>query len=145
MKHNDVVYNRINKTTYPAPPHKSKYQKKYNTDMGNEDSIEKNDFVQQLSILRTSRNISAREMSLSLGQGPGYINNIENGKNLPSMRMFFEICRVLDITPAEFFSYYDDQSSKDKRILSLYGLLDNESQELLITLALKLRKETNNA
>ena len=44
-------------------------------------------------------------MSLSIGQNPGYINNIETGKALPSMANFFYICEYLDITPMEFFDF----------------------------------------
>ena len=34
----------------------------------------------------------------------GYINNIENGVNLPSMSTFFYICEYLGVTPEEFFA-----------------------------------------
>jgi len=63
------------------------------------------DFVKRLIQLRLERNVSAREMSLSIGQNPGYINNIESGKALPSMEVFFYICDYLKITPQEFFNY----------------------------------------
>ena len=49
-------------------------------------------FVNRLTELRIKKGVSAREMSLSIGQSAGYINNIENGKNLPSMTIFFYIC-----------------------------------------------------
>ena len=42
-------------------------------------------FAERLIQLRTNKGVSARDMSLSLGQNPGYINNIESGKALPSM------------------------------------------------------------
>jgi transcriptional regulator with XRE-family HTH domain len=61
------------------------------------------EFPQRLAMLRTKKGVSARDMSLSIGQGPGYINNIENGHNLPSMSAFFYICEYLGITPSEFF------------------------------------------
>lgn len=61
-------------------------------------------FGQRLAVLRTKKNVSAREMSLSLGQGPAYINNIENHRRLPSMTAFFYICEYLEITPQEFFN-----------------------------------------
>lgn len=64
-----------------------------------------NDFAKRLSQLRISKGVSARDMSLSIGQNPGYINNIETGKALPSMASFFYICTFLDITPMEFFNY----------------------------------------
>ncbi len=62
-------------------------------------------FSQRLTELRQQKGVSARDMSLSLGQNPGYINNIENKNNLPSMTVFFYICEYLDITPQEFFDF----------------------------------------
>lgn len=35
--------------------------------------------------LRTSKGVSARDMSLSIAQAARYINNIENKKTLPSI------------------------------------------------------------
>ena len=63
-----------------------------------------NDFSQRLSKLRTNKGISARDMSLSLGQNPNYINTIENGRAFPTMSNFFFICDYLEITPSEFFN-----------------------------------------
>ena len=62
-------------------------------------------FAGRLSFLRAKTGRSARDMSLSIGQNPGCINSIESGKALPSMAMFFEICRYLNISPADFFQY----------------------------------------
>lgn len=66
--------------------------------------MEKEEFARRMSQLRQAKGVSARDMSLSLGQSAGYINNIENGVNLPSMAMFFYICDYLEVTPEEFFS-----------------------------------------
>ena len=60
-------------------------------------------FPLRLAELRINKGVSARDMSLSLGQNPGYINNIETGKALPSMASFFYICEYLNITPQDFF------------------------------------------
>lgn len=60
-------------------------------------------FKKRLIELRTSKGVSARDMSLSIGQNPGYINSIESGKALPSMAAFFYICEYLHISPMEFF------------------------------------------
>ena len=49
------------------------------------------------------KGVSARDMSLSIGQNAGYINNIETGKALPSMSSFFYICEFLGVEPQEFF------------------------------------------
>jgi len=61
------------------------------------------EFSKRLCELRLEKGVSAREMSLSLGQSASYINRIENGKMLPSMGGFFKICDYLSITPQSFF------------------------------------------
>ena len=65
--------------------------------------LNKQEFSRRLAALRINKGVSARDMSLSIGQSAGYINNIENGINLPSMQAFFYICEYLKITPKEFF------------------------------------------
>ena len=62
------------------------------------------DFAARLAALRETKGVSARDMSLSIGQNAGYINGIENGRALPSMSAFLFICEFLGITPAEFVS-----------------------------------------
>lgn len=41
-------------------------------------------------------------MSLSMGQNPGHINNIETGKSMPSLSGVFYICDYLDINRKGF-------------------------------------------
>lgn len=53
--------------------------------------------------IRSSKNISARDLSLSNGQSHSYINNIENQRTLPSMETFLYICEYLKISPKDFF------------------------------------------
>ncbi len=38
--------------------------------------MDEKDLVRRLATLRTKKNVSAREMSLSIGQNQGYIRNI---------------------------------------------------------------------
>ena len=54
-----------------------------------------NDFAKRLSELRIQKGVSARDMSLSLGQNSGYINHIENRQAYPSIPVFFNICEYL--------------------------------------------------
>lgn len=61
------------------------------------------EFSNRLAELRTKKGVSARDMSLSLGQNSGYINHIENKQTLPSMTGFFNICEYFKITPQQFF------------------------------------------
>ena len=60
-------------------------------------------FRQRLAQLREQKGVSARDMSLTLGQSESYINKIENGKSFPSMQIFFYICDYFKITPKVFF------------------------------------------
>ncbi|MCI9449398.1 MAG: helix-turn-helix transcriptional regulator [Clostridiales bacterium] len=60
-------------------------------------------FAERLAKLRTIKGVSAREMSLAIGQNESYINRIESKAVYPSMQVFFYICEYLQISPAEFF------------------------------------------
>lgn len=60
-------------------------------------------FGKRVEQLRLEKNVSAREMSLALGQNSSYINRIENGKALPSLSVFFYICDYFQISPKDFF------------------------------------------
>lgn len=88
-------------------------------------------FSSRLSQLRMKKGVSARDMSLSIGQNPGYINNIETGKALPSMTGFFYICDYLDITPMEFFDF-DSLYSRESDILckDLNKLTDSQFKNI---------------
>ncbi len=66
-------------------------------------------FAEILTKYRSIKNVSAREMSLEIGQSESYISNIENGYGMPSLSVFFYICQYLDITPKDFF----DTGAKD--------------------------------
>lgn len=61
----------------------------------------------RITQLRMQRNVSARDMSLSLGQNSSYINQIENRKSLPSLQGLFCICEYFGITPRQFFDEGD--------------------------------------
>ena len=65
--------------------------------------MDEKDFSLRLAQLREKKGVSARDMSLSIGQNPGYINNIESGKSMLSLSGIFYICEYLGITPSEFF------------------------------------------
>ena len=84
------------------------------------------DFQARLVKLRNEKGVSARDMSLSIGQNPGYIHNIENGKALPSMSVFFFICDYLGISPSEFFDLDNSNPSKLKPIIEKMKKLDDE-------------------
>ena len=49
-------------------------------------------FYDRLIKLRAEKGVSAREMSLAIGQSPGYINGLENRNGFPSMQVFLYMC-----------------------------------------------------
>ena len=57
----------------------------------------------RVSELRRKKKVSARDMSLSIGQNENYINHIENRKIMPSITGLFYICDYFKISPTEFF------------------------------------------
>lgn len=89
-------------------------------------------FPKRLSELRTQRNVSARDMSLSLGQSESYINKIENKRTLPSMSGFFYICEYLEITPQEFFDTEVGDIQKSKEIWRELGKLTSVQAEHIL-------------
>lgn len=102
-------------------------------------NMEREDFIKRLTELRMNKGVSAREMSLSIGQSEGYINNIENGVNFPSMSVFFYICDYLDITPMEFFDVSVNNPTKSKELLDATKNLSSEQLEHLIAIAKGLK------
>ena len=73
-------------------------------------------FYNRLSELRIQKGVSARDMSLSLGQSESYINKIENKRTLPSFTGFIYICEYFEITPQEFFNEHAVAPQKLKEI-----------------------------
>lgn len=74
-------------------------------------------FPIRITELRTQKGISARDMSLSLGQSESYINKIENRRTLPSMAGFIYICEYFGITPQEFFNVDSPAPQKAKEVM----------------------------
>lgn len=97
--------------------------------------IERNEFSRRLVELRMAKGVSARDMSLSIGQSAGYINNIENGINYPSMTTFFYICEYLGITPKEFFDTETANPIKARALLTAAQGLSDEQIDNLIAIA----------
>ena len=76
--------------------------------------MELDDFSKRLAQLRIAKGVSARDMSLSLGQSENYINQIENLKTFPSMIVFFYICECFGISQQEFF----DEGNVNPKLLT---------------------------
>ena len=100
--------------------------------------MEKADFIKRLVELRMNKGVSARDMSLSIGQSAGYINNIENGVNYPSMAVFFYICEYFHITPQQFFDEGNAYPDQLAAVMEDLKKLDAESLSYIAGMAKKL-------
>lgn len=102
--------------------------------------MDEKDVALRLARLREKKGVSARDMSLSIGQNPGYINNIETGKSKPSLEGIFFICEYLGITPSEFFDLDSSNPSKANELFEIAKRLSSEQLDNLIALAKGLQK-----
>ena len=97
-------------------------------------------FAKRLSALRIQKGVSAREMSLAIGQNESYINRIENKKSLPSMEGFFYICEYLEVQPYAFFDVENNpRPIQNKRLLAYVNALSEEKYLAVENIARLLR------
>lgn len=87
---------------------------------------------QRIAFLRTNKNISARELSLRLGQSEGYINAIENGKSNPSVQMLGYICEELGVSMSDFYDEGSNYPDIIKEIITQAKKLDKKSLESVL-------------
>lgn len=94
---------------------------------------------QRLIQLRTEKGVSARDMSLSIGQSESYINKIENKKSLPSMDVFFTICDYLQVCPKDFF--IEENVQEASKLVMEMSRLDKTILRRLLALVESLPKK----
>ena len=96
---------------------------------------------ERLARLRMQKGVSARDMSLSLGQANNYINNIENRRSLPAMQSFFYICEYLGVTPREFFDADNTYPALLQAVMDEAKYLDPEVTEYFLGIMQELNKK----
>lgn len=67
-------------------------------------AVWEDDYRKRLKKLMEQNNITARELSLSLGYNEGYISRILKRKIDPSFKSMMDTMLYFDISPAEFFT-----------------------------------------
>ena len=103
--------------------------------------MDEKDFALRLAQLREKKNVSAREMSLAIGQNAGYINNIESGKSLPSLPGIFYICDYIGISVGEFFDLEAKNPTKLDAIIKDLKKLDDQQLDTIANLIKGLIKK----
>lgn len=96
--------------------------------------MDEKEFALRLAQLREKKGVSARDMSLSIGQNPGYINNIESGKSMPSLNGIFYICDYLEMTPCELFDLESPNPTRLNEIVKDLKKLDDKQLEAVAVL-----------
>lgn len=99
------------------------------------------DLALRIATLRNKKGVSARDMSLSMGQNAGYINNIESGKSMPSLSGIFYICEYLNITPKELFDEGLENPEKLNHIIEDMKHLSDKQLDTIYSLVKELRNK----
>lgn len=99
-------------------------------------------FVERITELRNQKNVSAREMSLAIGQNESYINRIENKQTFPSMQAFFYICEYFQISPKEFFDDNNHAPIKVSNITMELNKLDDVQLDTVMAVIKGLQHST---
>ena len=95
--------------------------------------------VERLSLIRTRKNLSAREFGHMLGNSDTYFYKVENGSIILNVPKLCEILETLEIETEEFFYNDFENYKRDKEILEITKSLSKEELEALILL-LKRKK-----
>lgn len=103
--------------------------------------MDEKDFAIRLARLREKKGVSARDMSLSIGQNAGYINSIEIGKSKPSLDGLYYICEYLGVTLSEFFDTETVNPTKLNAIVKDMKKLNNQQLEMIGALVKELIKK----
>lgn len=91
-----------------------------------EENIYIKEFASRLNKLRQERGVTARDMSISLGQSHNFIHNIESERNFPTMLNFCYICEFLRISPKDFFDYSKPHSARMAAVIEELEKLNDE-------------------
>ncbi len=102
--------------------------------------MDEKQFAARLAQLRTMKGVSARDMSLSIGQTHSYINMIENGKMMPSLPVFFYICEYLGISPKDFFDDTNDNPNELGEIMDNVKRLNSHQRQAVAAMIRELTK-----
>ncbi len=102
--------------------------------------MDKNFVQKRYATIRLAHDISARKLSLELGQSTEYINQIENGKNMPSLEGLFNFCDYFGISLGEFFEENFEYPVEYRKIIEELNKLDSLELKQIYDLLLLINK-----
>ena len=103
--------------------------------------MDENFISERVAQLRTQMGVSARDMSLSIGQADNYINNIENKKAVPARQDFLCICEYLKVTPKDFYDEGITNPVLLNELITELKPLNNTALENLLSFVRELQKK----
>lgn len=86
----------------------------------------KNFISNRFAVIRNAHNISARKLSIEMGQSSEYINQIENGRKMPSLEGLFNFCDFFNISIGEFFDATQVYPVEYKELISKLNKLNKD-------------------
>ena len=99
------------------------------------------DIANRIIYFRDIKNISARELSLSLGKNENYINQLESSSFIVPSDVLLQIIDNLGVTPEEFFAEDYKNYKTRKNVLSLLeDVVNNVSEDKIEALLKSLKK-----
>ncbi len=97
--------------------------------------MDKNFIKERYAKIRLAHRLSARKLSLELGQSTEYINQIETGKSMPSIEGLINFCDYFNLNLGEFFDEEMKFPVEYKKIINELDKMDileiNQIYELL--------------
>ncbi len=89
--------------------------------------MDKNYIKDRYAKIRLAHNISARKLSMELGQSTEYINQIENGRCLPSVEGLLNFCDYFQISVGEFFEERFQYPVQYSKIIEELNQMDEQT------------------
>ena len=89
--------------------------------------MDKNYTKDRYAKIRLAHNISARKLSMELGQSTEYINQIENGRCLPSVEGLLNFCDYFQISVGEFFEERFQYPVQYSKIIEELNQMDEQT------------------
>lgn len=99
-------------------------------------------FIQQRILkLVADSGESERSFSFKMGRSHSYLGNITSGRALPSMTDFLEICRLLNVTPKDFFDEENQQPTCRDSLFEDLMHLNGKDVLLIKSIIERLRRQ----
>ena len=94
-------------------------------------SFEQENIMQRVGFFRNKKNISASELSRSLGHRRNYIYRLEKCEIKLDLSTLQEILEILNVSVSEFFSFNYASYEQDKKFIETFNKLNQNAKDSL--------------